>query len=357
MAKKILIIDSGSGGRDFFSLILGRWLASGARLSLRSANKQWRAWAAEQKVVCGACPMAEGLNLNLGQVCSWWYLKLVLLKMAWWGGCDTVVLYHWPEKVMLSAWVRRLKLRLIWLEDGAVDYDRLAPEWRLKIVARSALAKVLAINEELVGNLTNLGYQVESLRLIPSCAWPEMEGAPQNMVRHFKLRKDYFTICAKVDWQDSKMAESLIKSLQLCLEVSPHFQLVLLGQGAGREQIRWLIKRYHLETQVWLLGDKPQNERSLEGFAVVVIGGRRPDWDDLSLALTAYEKKITVMGREGTILKDILESELGRVVEVDDQPLLRKIIVRHEIFHLRIMMELVEMLKKKLLQFQKMNQS
>gem|GEM_PF-5387797 len=45
------------------------------------------------------------------------------------------------------------------------------------------------------------------------------------------------------------------------------------------------------------------------------------------------------------------------VVEVDDQPLLRKIIVRHEIFHLRIMMELVEILKKKLLQFQKMNQS
>jgi glycosyltransferase involved in cell wall biosynthesis len=115
------------------------------------------------------------------------------------------------------------------------------------------------------------------------------------------------------------MAESLIKSLQLCLEVSPHFQLVLLGQGAGREQIRWLIKRYHLETQVWLLGDKPQNERSLEGFAVVVIGGRRPDWDDLSLALTAYEKKITVMGREGTILKDILESEEGRMVEMDDQ--------------------------------------
>jgi hypothetical protein len=321
MGKRILIIDSGLGGRDFLSLVLGHWTKAGAILTVWSSDKQWLNWSKESAWSLSSLPHASGMTLSLLDRLSWYLVKLKLIKMAWWQGCDAVLLHNWPEKVMLSSLVRRLKMRLLWLEDGAVDYDRLAPDLRVRLIKQSAQAKVLAINEELVGNLTNLGYHLESLRLIPSCGRPEAEGqvAQQNLARHFKLRKDYFTICAKVDWSDSKMAELLIKSLQLCLDVSQHFQLVLLGNGPAREQIRWLIKRYHLETQVWLLGEKSQNDRSLESFAALVIAARRPDWDDLSLALTAREKKITVMGREGTILKELLESDYGQVVEMDDQ--------------------------------------
>jgi hypothetical protein len=324
MSKRILVIDSGAGGRDFFALLLKYWSRSDASLSIWSANAQLLNLAREQNWQFKLCRKITGQNLAFAQVMSLFWLKLKLLKDGGLRRYDAILLYNWPEKAYLSPLIKRLGIRLIWLEDGASDYLRIAPKVKAKLLNNSADAKVLVINQQLVEDLTDLGYYGDNLRLIPDCALPVAipSDLAQNLARHFKLRKDYFTIGAKLDWQDTKMAENLIKSLQLCLDVSPHFQLVLIGGGPALEQVKWLVKRWHLETQVWLVGERPQSERWLEGFAAFVIAGARPDWDDLSLAVTAIAKNITVIGRHNTILDQLLDQELGRLVVMEDNQVL-----------------------------------
>jgi len=324
MGKRILIIDSGSGGRDFFGLLAKYWSGTDATLCVWSASSQLQTMAQERGWQSGFCPKVSGQNLSNGQALQLLWLKLKLLQNIWLRSYDAVLMYNWPEKVFLSPLVKKLGLRLVWLEDGSADYLRLMPKLKEKLLKNSADAKVLAINQQVVEDLTNLGYYGDNLRLIPDCALPVAipTDLAQNLARHFKLRKDYFTIGAKLDWQDTKTAEHLIKTLQICLDVSPHFQLVLIGDGPAREQVKWLIKRWHLETQVWLVGERPQSERWLEGFAAFVIASARPDWDDASLAVTAILKGITVIGRHNTILDQVLDQDFGRLVVMEDDQVL-----------------------------------
>jgi len=319
MGKRILIIDSGSTGRNFFSLILKRWASTDSELCLWSANQALVSMANEHSWPTLVCPKVMGHDMSWSEKFKLLSLKAKLLKSNWPKSYDAVVMLNWPEKILLSPLVKRLNIRLIWLEDGTLDHHKLPTKYLAKLINQSADAKILAVNQMVVNNLTTVGYAKDSLRLIPDCARPGLIQADlfQNLARHFKLRKDYFTIGAKVDWQNGNLAETLIKALQICLDVSSHFQLVLMGDGPAREQIKWLIKRWHLETQVWLVGDQPQSEKWLESFSALVLATSRPDWDDLTLAVTAMAKNITVIGRSQTILESLLTHDLGRLVAID----------------------------------------
>ncbi len=320
MSKRILIIDSGASGRNFFGLILKRWADTDSQVCLWSASEQLSVLAKEKKWQFINFPKINSLAVNWSQRLKFLIFKIKLLKTNWPKSYDTVVMMNWPEKIFLSKLVRRLNIRLIWIEDGTVDYGLLSSRCLVKLNIQSIDTKILAINQTVISSLTESGYDKDSLRLIPDCTRPGLIQADlfQNLARHFKLRKDYFTVGAKVDWQSGNLAEVLIKALQICLDVSPHFQLVLMGNGPAHDQIKWLIKRWRLDTQVWLVGEQVQSEKWLESFSTLVLATRQPDWDDVTLATTAMAKNITVIGEPQTSLDSLLNQEYGQLVSIED---------------------------------------
>jgi|GEM_PF-1539457 hypothetical protein len=318
MTKRILIIDSGLKDRKTLTLVLKRWAQAGVTIELWSANNALISLAKENAWTHRHWSASDKINflswLKAGR------LKWIMWRNSWSRPYDAIVMVSWPEKILFSGLATRASAKLFWLETTLFRLDKLRPAWQEKLKRHSAKAMVLAVNQELSEALANFGYKADNIRLVPYCGLTGLMQVDlfQNLAQHFKLRKDYFTIGAKVDWSDTTVAEILIKALKQCLEVSPYFQLVLLGDGPGREQIKWLIKRWQLETFVWLVGEQGQNEKWLEGFQILTLATKTPNWDDLVLGATAISRSVMVMGQLGTICEDLLAESRGQLVDLMD---------------------------------------
>jgi len=330
MDKKILIINSAAWDCRTFKIVLKRWLDLGSQLILWTENDSLVKFADQERLPRQAWQSTRNYRLSFGVRLRSWLLQLRLVKQNWPKSFDAVILINWPEKLLFSRLIIRLGIRLIWLEEGVVDYYKLKPSWQTRLKELSHSAKILAINQKVSQELTDFGLAGDALRLIPYCSLPGLMQADMfnNLAHHFKLRRGYFTIGAKVDWTDLGLAEALVKALKLCLEVSPYFQLILLGDGPVREQVKWLVKRWQLETYVWIVGEQASDEKWFEGFQALVLASKRPNWDDLTLGATAISKELILMAESGTIAEDLLESSLGQALELLDAPSLSQLWLR-----------------------------
>lgn len=318
MSKRVLVIDSGASDRRTMGLVLKEWSRSGTHIELWTSNPYLKSLARDESWDCVSWSQCNTISISVYLRASW--LKLRLWKKSWTLRYNAVILLQWPEKVLFSKIAHRLADKLFWFELTDLRLDKLRPAWQTKLRRLSSLAKVLTANHELSVSLENFGYHQLSLRLMPYCILPGLVQVDlfQNLARHFKLRKDYFTIGAVVDWSDAVVAESLIKCLKLCLDVSPYFQVVLLGDGPAREQIKWLVKRWHLETSVWLVGEQTQPEKWLEGFQIFIMATKRPGWDDLAIGATAISRSIYTVGQLGSICEDLITGPYGKIVDISD---------------------------------------
>ena len=250
-------------------------------------------------------------------------LWLLALSPLWWLGAamrllfyqqtfkiKTVICLGTPAKFLATWPASWLGWQVIWLETPNFDYSGLG-RFGLKCYRLMAVkVKLVCFSLTTKLALLNLDLAEDRLTLI----WPGIEPAEfQNQVslfqnlasKNYQLnRKKYFTVGTVVDFKEPQRTETLMRAVKEALLIIPNLRLIVIGDGAARQQAEWLSKRLALSAAVWLVGSQTDLKKWYANFAVFVVASSTPGLDDWLMVLAAMINGVPVIAPRDLSLED-----------------------------------------------------
>jgi glycosyltransferase involved in cell wall biosynthesis len=249
-------------------------------------------------------------------------IRLVAYKQRFKIGA--VVCLGWPAK-FLAAWPARLSgLKVVWLELPNFNYETLGKLGLKLYCFLAAKAKLVCFSLTSKLALLALGLAEERISLI----WPGIEPAEfQNQINLFQNlaaqnytpAKKFFTIGTVLDLAEPQRSEILMRSLKAAKDIVPRLRLIVIGDGAARQQAQWLSKKMGLASAVWLVGSQSDLPKWYANFDLFVVASSRPGLDDFLTLLGAMINGVPVIAPHGLSLEDcFLGGQAGILLSLDD---------------------------------------
>lgn len=326
--KQCLLVDSNGQVNEFLSSLLKALELENCQIRLLSGRQSWlKQRLVERQQACGN--LYQPLNNYWLLIILWpwltiWnFFKLIIYQSQ--HGVKTLLCLGVGAKLLFSLPARILGWRVVWLEEPNFDYDTL-PKVILKIyLSLSLRAKLICFSLTTKLKLLSIGAKEDSLKLI----WPGIsleDFQNQDSLFHSFAKKTYlaskkfFTIGTIIDFNQPQRTEILMRAVSLVREIIPQVRLIIIGDGASREQAQWLTKKLGLEAQVWLVGSQTDLKKWYANFDVFIVASDKPNLDDFMVALIAMANGVPVIAPQGQSLEDcFLGGQAGILLSLTDE--------------------------------------
>lgn len=174
---------------------------------------------------------------------------------------DRIILTDWASCLVLPHTVLRAHraIQLVsFLPAG------LPAAWQHAFVKAAAQMRLVVPNEFIAQALTAWGISNDSIKIIPAPFQSQIPMQPPLS------SAGSFTIGTISRLEQNQGLETLIQAIQSCTEIIPPIKLFIIGDGADKRRILWLIDQTHLRSRVQVAANDQDYRRFLNNLDVCI---------------------------------------------------------------------------------------
>lgn len=268
-------------------------------------------------------------------------LKLISLKKK--SRIDRVLLVNDNEKLLFSSLGRFLRLKVFWLEmpeNGNSKRSFILRHFLRKASkkavimtftrARGASLEAMGASKDNIKNIS-LGINIYSHELQDDI----FSNLAKNDDNYPRIKR--FTVGAVANLDKRSYMENIFRALQLCVNMIPQLQVVVIGEGEERKNLNWLAKRMELDKIIWFVGRQENIRKWMDNFSVYAAINEDLGLVDMNIILEAMSCSLPVIGFKDEKLEGVIDNGVnGFLVKPGDaDTLARKIVMLEQDYIMR----------------------
>lgn len=245
----------------------------------------------------------------------WWFFKCLILRTR---GYSKVILTSLPEQILLTPWLKILGYKVIWT---VADY--LPKKFQINIYSLffrlwSRFVKVVPRSEAIRDYLI-LKFHLKDRFITVIPPYIEENNDQGSIFESladddFKRKHNDFFIIGFVGKFDAENGvDYLIKATEHFKQFIHAYQVVLVGDGAEKKNLLWLVKLMGLERQVRFVGNQIAISKWLEHFDVLVVPRTVPETFS-QITLSAMNAGVPVIGSDIDGIRELISEQGGILV-------------------------------------------
>lgn len=260
-----------------------------------------------------------------------WYMVATcgIIRRTLFSKIKTMVLVHWPEKILLSPVATWLGWRVIWLELP----DSQSPQnWLQKFLyTRTAQhAEIIVFNQQRFDHWQTVSRPREIHQVRPALFPRSVRQIDLFQALANRPYRQRFVIGATVNNLEMALIEPLLSALRHALSISPRLELLIIGEGETRKQLMWLIRKMGLGNNVWLAGETFDLLHHLEHIDLYVMAHAQASLEDISTAILVLQHGIPIISQAQSGCEAILSPDIGATINLNDSEALAAEFLRFE---------------------------
>lgn len=268
---------------------------------------------------------ASGLffPLALPWLRTFYFFRLAFIKIK--RKPKTAVLVGWNEKIIISPITRLLRIKTVWIERPGADYDKKSFWARHFYKAYSGKTQKIAFNGLTKERLVKLGLSEENIMIIgPGIrirSIGEQKALPLDAPEALglKFKNKFFTVGTVADLNSGRTLETLFQAIKICSEFIPNIQLIVVGDGAEKRNLGWMVKKMGIDSLVWLVGEHGHTRKWLDSFDLFFVSSSTITMPDMNTVLKCMSAGLPIIAPAGLGLEDIvLEDKTGIFINTKD---------------------------------------
>ncbi|MCX6792679.1 MAG: glycosyltransferase [Candidatus Falkowbacteria bacterium] len=320
MVNRLLIVSTSSSKQILLGDLLSHFkatrqpfflLTKSRRLLHRGKNEHW-------DIKSSSLPSVSPLIFVILSPLIWLFFGLSFMVSLWRWRPNTVILAHWPEKIIFSPLVSLFGKRLIWLEYPEKDLSKMSPFIKFFYKRFSKNVSFVVFGNKSSEILRKIVGDKDISVFLPTAASAHLQQHSIFKTLAEQTNRGRFVIGSVLYGLPRDQAERLLSALSIAQTVCPNIELVIIGEGKNRRQIQWLARRMNLERRVWLAGPTVDFQRWVGQLDVYVIANKRPSLEDASWAISAMASNLPVIAPQQAWLEDVVNSKTGIMTDIDD---------------------------------------
>ena len=223
----------------------------------------------------------------------------------------------------------------MWIENPGEDYQDCPPLLKRLLKKSSPKARAIVFLPDSEMKLRRLGFSGEVVVIAPGVK-PAAIGQQENIFsslaknrESYLGRKKYFTLGAVTDFSHPHQLENLFRAANICLNVIPNLQIVIIGEGEDRKQAMWNSKKMGLENLTWFVGWQEKLKKWLDSLDVYISVSEKSTPTNLKLVLKAMSVGLPVVIFSGEGQEDLITNDkTGLVCSPGDYENLAQLILK-----------------------------
>lgn len=331
MAKKILLITSNPETIDLFNffkeLSLNNnelsFLSSDAEIINKAKEADW-----DYKKIKKPFMPNSSFAYFLFYIISffpksfYWLIKIWRYKKN--KDIKNIILFNWPEKIFITPISFILKLNTVWYFLPGSEYDNLNLFAKKLIKIFSNKATSIVINDFCKNKLIKNGINKEKIYIInlgiKSNNYQLQENIFEKIAEnnHDHNKKKFFTVGTVASLNKEKTLETLFQAIKKCLDVIPSLQLIIIGEGAEQNKLKWITKKMGIENSVWFVGDKKNYRKWFESFDIFIAVCESLRLKDTQTILRAMHSQLPIIAPSGIGFETILADDSGIITDFNE---------------------------------------
>ena len=140
--------------------------------------------------------------------------------------------------------------------------------------------------------------------------------------------RKYFTIGTSVDLIKEQNLETVFRAIKKSLTVIPNLQLIVMGDGEERKNLRWLAKKLEINNLVWFVGEQAYLKKWLNNLDLYVVSASSLTLDNINDTLETMTANLPIIGPANIGLEDFIKNDhSGQLLSPFDSDLLSQTII------------------------------
>lgn len=338
--KKILIINSQKSTHflfDLFEELSGKDFSFSIRTFDTEALKKFQEKKWNNKKIW------QSPDLNNFFLAKLFFLTLpilyffslfFLLYLKYSQKIKAIICFDTPEKLLVTFPARILNIKTVWFEYPDTNYQANKKIINRLLKINSRWAKILVLNNLGIKKLEKIKI-TKNINLITPGIKPANYQRQENIfdkiaeTNQSAKNKKFFTIGAAADLKnDQQKLEVLFKTIKKCLEVIPHLQLIIIGDGPEKKNLNWIIKQMGIDNLIWFVSEQAKIKKWLEGFDIFVATFDTLTLRNVDITLKALAVGLPIVGQADSGLEDLVQNDKNGILidNYDSETLAREII-------------------------------
>ncbi len=258
------------------------------------------------------------------------FVRLVYFKIS--QKIDAIVCFGVFEKLHFTRAAKLLKIKIIWIVSPGTN-TKLAPITQSSLKRLSTKATVVCLDKkseeqqgkQKIKNINRIKIGIRERQNLEQKSI--FESLAKNTTEN--SNKKYFTIGTIQDLGGNiEHLERLLHASKKCLQVIPHIQLIIAGEGPEKKKIAWMAQKMEIANLVWFVGNHKNPQKWLNNFDLYISTCPNPKLKDLNTILLASLTPLSVIGAIDTGLDEfIIDGQTGLLVDTNDSEKLASAII------------------------------
>lgn len=338
MRKKILIINTGNSGYEFYESLksLESEMFSFLLLSRQNINSgqqyNWRMKKISR--VTAACAKMNSFLFLLALPVFYIFSFFIFISLKWKEKFSTIFCLQDFEKLIFTPIAKLISLKVVWL--FAPEYLMPKNKFLMRIlVFYSRWAKIIVPTGVAKDRLKKSGINENSIYVIPVGIIEKNYGHQENIFSKIAAaetrwpQRKYFTIGTAVDLDQKHNIETLFNATKKISDVISYPQIIILGEGKEKKNLSLLAKRMGIENCIWFVGEHKKLKKWLESFDVFVVTAHTLKLKDLNIISHALASGLPLIASNDSGVEDmVLNNENGIIIESENSEDLAQAIIK-----------------------------
>jgi glycosyltransferase involved in cell wall biosynthesis len=341
MNKNILIINTKQSEVAWFEYFKGlrqkgfnlQLLASDQKLLNYFQSKNWEHKSYQAKLK----PQKNFINsliFTLSRPLGFIFSLIQVLFFKFSKKIDTLVCFGFYEKFHFTRAAKLIGLKVIWIISPG-EQSSLPKISRNGLTRLSKSATTLCFSQRCkraLGDKKMKIKNIESLKIgVKSKQYLEQKNIFDSLAKNNSVNahKKFFTIGTIQELHgDISHLEKLFHATRKCLEVIPHIQLIIAGEGEERKKLSWMAKKMNISNLVWFVGNHKHPQKWLSNFDLYISTSPNPKLQDLNTLLLASFNSLAVIAPSNAGFDEfIIHEQSGLLVDIEDSKELANAII------------------------------
>lgn len=335
MKSLTLFVNSNQNVKALKGLIEA-WLASGVKMLIWSSEasllaiaktshlpfKKYLPWPKRSNWTSGLVIIFLSPILFIGVSLGLLFLKKTKNLM-------NIMAFSRPEKIIITPLAKLIGINMIWLESPSGNRR---PGWLEKKLSSWALLMVFSEHQK--QELSNQGIAEDKIKAMRyGIKLKEFQHqdtifsqiAESTTEQH---NKKFFTVGTVLDLPHLQNTETLLTAIKKCLTVIPNIQVIIIGDGPARRDLKWLSRRMEIDNLTWFVGGQKILKRWFTNFDVYVVACLRAELNDINITLHAAAAGLPIIAPADIGLNEIVQDETtGLTFNLEDSEALAQKII------------------------------
>ena len=256
-------------------------------------------------------------NLQFTLLLPLFYLKCFFLLSFYkiFRKINSVILWGWNEKIVVSPISLILKINTIWLQLPNQHVLSKSKINKKIINVFSKKVSTICFSNRTKQELIKESFPEKKINtILPGIKLLSHERQSNifdslAQADHLKSGKKFFSLGTVLELDKNQKLEYLFQAIKNSQRIIPNIQLIVIGEGSERKSLIWLTKKMEIENNVWFIGRQKYTRKWLSGFDVYVNIKEKQNLDDITNILKAMSAGLPIIGPQNAGLDDILKDQ------------------------------------------------